>query len=120
MLLETNHNKNIHKTILTLNPNRVNTNSFYTAKLYLQELFARNHLLETTIPKFLSHHGRMHPHPGFFLHLQTRIHLYLDFPATTRRRLRSPYRHVACPSTTMPPLYVLCNMFDFFLPSHSV
>ena len=36
----------------------------------------------------------MHPHPGFFLHLQTRIHQYPDFPATTGRRLKSPYRHV--------------------------
>ena len=56
MLLETNHNKNIHKIVLTWNPNMVNTNSFYTAKLYLQELFASNHLLETPIPKFLIHH----------------------------------------------------------------
>ena len=47
----------------------------------------------------------MHPHPGFCLHLQTRIHQYFDSPTTTGRWLRPPCRHVACPSTTHPPLF---------------
>ena len=56
----------------------------------------------------------MHPHPGFFLHLQTRIHQYPDSPATTQRRLIPPCRHVAFPITTLPPLYVFLSDFHIF------
>ena len=93
----------------------------YNPKLYLQELFESNHLLETIIPNFMSHHWSIHPHPGFYLHLQTRIHQYPDlflhqqtrihqYPyslATTGRILRPPCRHV---SSLAPPLhpYFIC------------
>ena len=54
----------------------------------------------------------MHPHPGFFLHLYTRIHKYPNSPATTGRRIIPPCRNVAFPRTTFPPFYVFLSDFQ--------
>ena len=98
-------NKNTHNTNLSWNPNWVNHQYFLLLQNYiLQIVFSYYYRQRWYYTLFTSNYWKEAMTLGF-------INFYWNdaatpyLPSTTRRRLRPPCRHVACPSASQPPLY---------------